>query len=80
MLDQIITDNDPRFFKWALGAILNWKQEHRPHPIFHIHGSKDKLLPLQYTCPDIVIEKGSHFAVWTKANAVSKAIAQALAA
>jgi pimeloyl-ACP methyl ester carboxylesterase len=80
MLDQIITDNDPRFFKWALGAILTWKQDQRPPRLIHIHGSQDKLLPLQYTYPDIVIDKGSHFSVWTKANAVSKAIAQALAA
>jgi len=80
MLNRIITENDPRFFKWALGAILTWKQEQRPPRLFHIHGSQDKLLPLQYTYPDIVIDKGSHFSVWTKANAVSKAIAKALAA
>ena len=78
MLNRIITENDPRFFKWALGAILTWKQGQRPSRLFQIHGSQDKKLPLQYTYPDIVIDKGSHFSVWIRTADVSEAMSVAL--
>ena len=79
LLHYLISNADPRFIKWAFGAILNWKDCVRPKKLFHIHGERDKILPLKYTKPDVVIEKGSHFIVWTKAGQVSKLIEQALA-
>ena len=78
-MHYLISTSDPHFLKWAMGAILNWKDKVRPASLYHIHGSKDKILPLKYTRPDVVIEKGSHFMVWTKAGQVSMLIEQALA-
>jgi pimeloyl-ACP methyl ester carboxylesterase len=77
-LSQIIADADPYFIRWAIGAILTWKDKKRPPHLFHIHGSRDKILPIHFTYPDVVIEKGSHFMVWTHAGTVSKAIEGAL--
>lgn len=74
LLEQIIIDNDPRFIKWALGAILSWKAKVRPEGLVHIHGSKDKILPVRYTRPTIEIQNGSHFMVWTRAGEISKAL------
>jgi pimeloyl-ACP methyl ester carboxylesterase len=79
LLQDFLSQLDPRFMKWAIGAILNWKDCERPKNIFHIHGNRDKMLPVKYTHPDVVIENGSHFMVWTKAGEVSRILAQALA-
>jgi pimeloyl-ACP methyl ester carboxylesterase len=79
LMHYLISNSDPRFVKWAIGAIVNWKNCERPKQLFHIHGDRDKILPLKYTKPDVIIEKGSHFMVWTKAGQVSKLIEQALA-
>ena len=79
MMHYLISNSNPRFVEWAIGAIVNWKDCERPKQLFHIHGSSDKILPLKYTKPDVVIDKGSHFMVWTKAGQVSKLIEQALA-
>ena len=79
LMHYLISTSDPHFIKWAMGAVLNWKNDKRPRSIFHIHGNRDKILPVKYTRPDVVIEKGSHFLVWTKAGQVSKLLEQALA-
>lgn len=79
LMHYLISNSDPHFVKWAIGAIVNWKDCERPKQLFHIHGNRDKILPLKYTKPNVVIDKGSHFMVWTKAGQVSKLIEQALA-
>lgn len=77
-LSTIIADADPYFVRWAIGAILTWKDKQRPVHLFHIHGGRDKILPIHCTTPDLVIGTGSHFMVWTHAGAISKALEQAL--
>lgn len=78
IMQHIMTYSDPAFVKWSIGAILSWDNKVRPKNLFHIHGDKDKILPVEYTKPDVVIRNGSHFMVWTKAGEVSKALVQAL--
>jgi pimeloyl-ACP methyl ester carboxylesterase len=78
IMKYIITNADARFIKWSIGAILNWNNKVRPGTLFHIHGDKDKILPIKYTKPDVVVKNGSHFMVWTKAREVSRHLVQAL--
>ena len=79
LIRYFISRTDPKFMKWAIGAIVNWQDCERPKQIFHIHGNKDKMFPVKYTRPDFVINKGSHFMVWTKAGEVSKILERVLA-
>jgi pimeloyl-ACP methyl ester carboxylesterase len=79
LIRYFISQTSPRFMKWAIDAIVNWQNCERPKQIFHIHGNADKMFPIKYTKPDAVIDKGSHFMVWTKAGEVSKILEQALA-
>ena len=78
-MQYLISTSDPHFVKWAMGAIVNWENDTRPASLYHIHGKLDKILPLKYTKPDAVIDKGSHFMVWTRAGQVSQLLEQALA-
>lgn len=78
LVQYFVSQLNPVFLKWAIEAIVNWKDGERPKEIFHIHGNKDKMFPVKYTRPDVVIENGSHFMVWTKAAEVSRALAQIL--
>lgn len=79
LIQYFVSQTNPTFMKWAVAAIVNWKDCERPQHIFHIHGNRDKMLPVKYTKPDVVIDKGSHFMVWTKAGEISKILEQALA-
>jgi hypothetical protein len=76
--DQIIADTDPVFLKWALGSILGWRNTVRPSGLTHIHGTADKILPIKYTQPDVVVKGGGHLMVYAQAGEVGDVIALAL--
>lgn len=72
LLGQIMITADPWFMQWAIRAILTWKESKKPDRLVHIHGDRDKILPLRFTKPDVVIKNGSHFMVWTKGAELSR--------
>jgi pimeloyl-ACP methyl ester carboxylesterase len=78
IMSYIISNADAKFVKWSISAILSWNNKVRPKNLYHIHGDKDKILPIKYTRPDVVVKNGSHFMVWTKARELSKLLVQAL--
>lgn len=78
IMHYIIGNSNPGFVKWSIGAILGWENKTRPQAIFHIHGDKDRILPIAYTKPDVVIKNGSHFMVWTNAKELSRVLEKAL--
>lgn len=71
-LKQIIRDSDPVFIKWAIDAILSWRNQEIPENYVHIHGTRDEVLPLRYVRPTHVIEKGGHLMVMTRANEINQ--------
>ena len=71
-LREIIRDSDAEFIRWALEAILHWKNQTLPKNMIQIHGSKDELLPIRYTKPDYVIQKGSHLMVMSRADEINE--------
>lgn len=60
LLHTILADSNPSFLKWAIGAILNWKEKAVPLNVKHIHGTADKLLPFRYVKADFEIPGGTH--------------------
>jgi pimeloyl-ACP methyl ester carboxylesterase len=78
MLKNIIRNSDPVFIKWAMRAVLNWKNELVPAGIWHIHGSSDEVLPIRYTKPTHTIQKGGHLMVITKAAEINGLLKEAL--
>lgn len=57
---------DAKFMKRATDMILGWNRTTHDSTIFHIHGNKDRTLPLKNIRADVVIENGSH--MMTRAN------------
>lgn len=74
LLTKIIDDTDPFFLKWAIGSILNWKNTYRPEKLYHIHGTKDKILYSEAAKPDFIIKNGTHFMVYQNAAEISSII------
>ena len=71
---MIVKDTEPNFLKWAIGSILSWKNTQKPERLYHIHGSKNKILYSETAKPDFVINGGTHFMVYQHAEEVSKII------
>jgi pimeloyl-ACP methyl ester carboxylesterase len=71
-IKAIVSDAKVDFYKWAIGAILNWQNTTRPKNVFHIHGSADKTLPFFLTkSVDVRIKGGEHLMIMNKAAEIS---------
>jgi pimeloyl-ACP methyl ester carboxylesterase len=76
LLWQIINDSDTRFIRWAMNAILTWKNEVLPSPLMQIHGTRDEVLPQRLTTPTHVIQKAGHLLVMTESGKVNNLLAE----
>jgi len=70
LLKNIIKDTDPRFLKWAINQIVNWKNLSVPQNCIHIHGTNDRILPAKYLKVDYKIKNGGHFMTVNKAKEI----------
>lgn len=72
LLEQVIRDSDPVFIRWALGAILEWRNEEKiPGRYFHIHGSRDEIFPVSKTKPTHLLKGGTHLMILSKAREIN---------
>lgn len=71
LLKQILKDMNPIFFKWAIHQVLHWRNTFIPPGLIHIHGTADRLLPVQFVKADEQIPHGGHFMVLTYATLIS---------
>ncbi len=78
VLKQVIKESDPAFIRWAMNAILSWKNEDIPQPYWHIHGTKDEILPLKYTQPTHLVQGGNHLMIMSRAAELNLLLEQLL--
>lgn len=60
LMRQVIRDGDNGFIRWALTAVLEWRNGTIPSPFFHLHGTRDEVFPIRRTHPTHVVAKGDH--------------------
>ncbi|ULQ56750.1 alpha/beta hydrolase [Flavihumibacter rivuli] len=78
LLRRIIDESDTDFLRWALGAILEWRQEGNPGALFHIHGTADRLLPFSKVRPTHTIKGAGHLMVMNRADEVNNILIEIL--
>ena len=76
LLKRILKDTNPNFLSWAINEILNWKNEVSSKNSVHIHGNKDRIIPIQNLKADFIIENGGHFMTVNKAQEIERIIKQ----
>lgn len=72
LLWQLINESDPVFLRWAMHAILQWKNEAVPSSLWHIHGTRDEILPVKFTQPTHFIPKAGHLAIMSNAEDINR--------
>lgn len=82
---KMIADLPSSLMRWQSGAATDWSmKETLTIPTFHIHGGKDKIVPLKNVIkfgktPERIIENGGHLINATHASTVNDFIASCLA-
>jgi pimeloyl-ACP methyl ester carboxylesterase len=72
LLAAILKDTDPDFLVWALEAVAQWTNTEKPARLIHIHGAKDRILPIRYLHADIEIATGGHSMVLDHAREITE--------
>jgi hypothetical protein len=69
-----------QFVKWAIDAILHWKNKEIPSNIVHIHGTGDRLLPGNLVKADHIIKGGTHVMTMDNHDEISALLRQLIQA
>lgn len=71
---EILKDVDNTFLNWAVNEIVNWKNLVSPENCVHIHGNRDRVLPIKNIKADIVIKNAGHFMTVNRSKEISKVL------
>lgn len=74
ILRKIIKETDSKFLKWAIDKVVNWRNIQKINQCFHIHGTSDRILPINHLDVDVQIKGGGHLMVLTHAQQISREI------
>jgi len=67
------------FLRRVARMILTWRgAPPLPCPVYHIHGRRDRVIPIKRLNPDVVIEDGGHLINMTHADEVNRFISDCL--
>lgn len=76
ILKQILIDTDPTFLKWSIDKVARWTNQTPTKNIFHIHGTNDRILPLNFVSCNSTIKNGGHLMTLNKAEEVNQILRQ----
>lgn len=71
LLASIIKETDPIFLKWAINQIVKWKNITIPVNCLHLHGDKDRIIPIFNVDYSIKIKEGGHMMIINKSMEIS---------
>ncbi|WP_374948229.1 alpha/beta hydrolase [Mucilaginibacter sp.] len=76
---SMLRESSPFFIKWAMKAILDWRNDIIPQNLFQLIGNKDLVFPYKnIKNPTIVVKGGTHIMVFDKADQINKVLSDIL--
>ncbi|MFD0793865.1 alpha/beta fold hydrolase [Mucilaginibacter litoreus] len=76
---SMLKGSSPVFLKWAMEAVLQWKNDTIPDNLYHIIGDNDLVFPYQnIKNPTAVIKGGTHVMVIDRATEINALLADIL--
>lgn len=79
LVREFSNTSDPVYLRWALGQVINWRNEWQPSACYHLHGTNDKTFPYKNIRATHLIAGGGHFMVMNRAKEVSTILESILA-
>ena len=76
LAERYLTERNEQYLQWSVNALLNWKQTKFRTDLIHIHGTKDKIFPIENISNCIEIKGGRHEMIilrakWFNENLIS---------
>lgn len=70
LLMDMFSKQSDSYRMWAIGQLLAWKPQPISCQVVHVHGTHDRVFPIQHIGSCIPIQGGDHFMVYRKAQEV----------
>jgi hypothetical protein len=74
----MLEKTSPVFMKWAMNAILQWKNDVIPPNVYHITGDKDFLFNYKRIKNATIVKGGTHIMIFDKAKEINKLLSKFL--
>lgn len=71
LFEDMYKNTSPAFIKWAMGAILKWKNTIIPDNVYHITGSNDKVFNCRKAIGAQIIKNGTHIMIFDRAAEIN---------
>jgi len=68
----MLAAKDPIFLERTIQMIINWDRRCNSQEIIHIHGNKDRTIPIKNVDYDYLVPNGSHMMTLTRGDEISK--------
>lgn len=78
VFEDMLKKASPKFIKWAINAVLAWKNETIPPNVYHLIGDKDMVFSYKQIKNATIIKGGTHIMVFDKAKQVNKILKRIL--
>ncbi len=79
LFKSMLRNSSPVFMKWAMRAVLYWRNDVEVANLYHIIGDKDLVFPHQnIKNPTAVIKGGTHIMVFDRADEINALLADIL--
>ena len=75
---SMLASKDPLYMKRTVEMIIKWEREIEQNNITHIHGTKDRTIPIRNVNPTHIIEGGSHMMTLTEPSPINKILSDYL--
>jgi pimeloyl-ACP methyl ester carboxylesterase len=72
IMREVIWSGDANFISWAINAVLKWENTLTPHPLVHIHGTRDEIFPVSRTKPTYIIPKAPHTLILSHPHIINR--------
>ena len=72
LFSDMLKNSSPKFIKWAMGAVLYWKNDIIPPNLFHITGDKDLVFSFKRITGATIVKGGTHIMIFDKAKEINK--------
>lgn len=76
MLLDMVRQSDPAFLRWGCHAVRSWRPTPLDTPVYHIHGTRDRLFPAANVSPQAWVSGGGHLISLTHADQVNEFLRQ----
>lgn len=72
LFSDMLKNSSPTFVKWAMQAVLHWKNDIIPQNLFHITGDKDLVFSFKRILDATIVKGGTHIMIFDKAKEINK--------